>query len=186
MGWLVELLSRGKRVSRTSVASVTLGTRLFVAGLLFLLWVALVGGFDAQEWVIGALLVVMVTAMAEPHLGVFAGLRLNLAAPVHFLRWLVVFLLALLRANLDMARRVLSPSLPLDPAFVEVRTALTSPLGKLALASSITLTPGTLVVDVVGDRLLVHWVDVSAGGDLEAATAEIAAGFERHLLGFLK
>ncbi|MCB1736152.1 MAG: Na+/H+ antiporter subunit E [Gammaproteobacteria bacterium] len=173
-------------MSRTPVATVTFGIRLFVAGLLFLLWAALLGRFDAQEWVIGALLVLMVTALAEPHLGIFSGVRLTSSAPVHFLRWLGFFLMALVRANLDMARRVLSPTLPLNPGFVEVRTALTSPLGKLALANSITLTPGTLAVDIDDDRLLVHWVDVNGSEDIDAATAEIAAGFERHLRGFLK
>lgn len=173
-------------MSSTPSVAPSFAIRVFVAGLLFLLWIALIGRFDAQEWVVGALVAVMVTALAEPYLGIFSGVRLTPAAPLHFLRWFGYFLIALLRSNLDMARRVLSPSLPLNPAFVEVRTRLTSPLGRLALANSITLTPGTLTVDVRDDVLLVHWVDVSDGADIEAATAGIAAGFERHLLGFLK
>ena len=58
-----------------------------------------------------------------------------------------------------MARRVLSPSLPLSPEIVEVQTGLESSLGKLLLANSVTLTPGTLAVDVIDDRILVHWVE---------------------------
>lgn len=173
-------------MSETPHAELTLGGRLFVAGLLFVLWIALIGRFDVQEWAVGAVLSILVVLLASPRLGVFAGLRLTPSAPLHFLSWLGFFLIALLRANIDMARRVLSPSLPLKPGFVEVRTALSSPLGKIALANSITLTPGTLAVDVEDDRLLVHWVDTGDMTDVDAATAEIAAGFERHLKGFLK
>jgi multicomponent Na+:H+ antiporter subunit E len=56
----------------------------------------------------------------------------------------------------------------------------------LLLANSITLTPGTLSVDVQGGRILVHWVDCAPGDDLAAATREIAESFERHIRGFLK
>jgi multicomponent Na+:H+ antiporter subunit E len=98
---------------------------------------------------------------------------------VHFFRALVV-------ANFDVARRVVSPSLPIRPAVVEVRTGLRSALGRMLLANSITLTPGTLTIDVEGDRLLVHWIDCPPGTDLAQATNAIAAGFERHIKGFLK
>lgn len=173
-------------MSRDPEVKVGLATRAVVAGLLFLLWVALVGRYDSAEWVLGALLAAAVTLMSGPQIAIFSGLRLSLGAPLSFLSWFGYFLLALLKANLDLARRVLSPTLPLNPAFVEVRTGLTSPLGKLALANSITLTPGTLAVDIHDDRLLVHWIDVTPGADLEAATAVIAAGFEKRLAGFLK
>ncbi|MCB1878153.1 MAG: Na+/H+ antiporter subunit E, partial [Chromatiales bacterium] len=46
--------------------------------------------------------------------------------------------------------------------------------------NSITLTPGTLVVDIVGDSLFVHWIDVRAQ-DAESATREISARFEKYL-----
>jgi multicomponent Na+:H+ antiporter subunit E len=118
-------------------------------------------------------------------LGILAGVRLTPAAPYHLVRYLGYFVAALVRANLDMARRVLSPSLPIRPAVVEVRTGLQSSLGKLLLANSITLTPGTLSVDVRDDRILVHWVDCAPGTDLEAATRAIAASFEHHIRGFL-
>ena len=113
-------------------------------------------------------------------------LKFQWATPLFMLRYLGVFLLALLHANIDMARRVLSPSLPINPAMVEVETQLKSSLGKLILANSITLTPGTLTVDVVGERLLVHWVDSSSGRDLEQATHVIAESFERHLREFIE
>ena len=127
----------------------------------------------------------VVAALAADRPPVLAGVRVRLTAPLYFLSYLVVFVVALVRANLDMARRVLSPSLPIRPAMVEVQTTLQSELGRLVLANSITLTPGTLTVDVQDSRLLVHWVDCPPGTDIEAATRQIAAQFERQLLGFL-
>jgi multicomponent Na+:H+ antiporter subunit E len=85
-----------------------------------------------------------------------------------------------------MARRVLSPSLPIRPGMVEVFTRLQSPLGRLLLANSITLTPGTLSVDVLEDRIQVHWIDISPGADMLNATRAIVEQFERYLREFLE
>jgi multicomponent Na+:H+ antiporter subunit E len=105
---------------------------------------------------------------------------------VHLALYLIEFTVALLRSNLDVARRVLTPSLPIRPAVVEVETRLKSSLGRMLLANSITLTPGTLSIDIVGDRILVHWIDCPPGTDLAGATREISQSFERHIAGFLR
>jgi len=86
----------------------------------------------------------------------------------------------LVKSNLNLARIVLSPGLPLKPGIVKVRTRLKSPVGRLLLANSITLTPGTLTVEMVDEWLYIHWVTVE-GADVEAATAAIVAGFEGYL-----
>lgn len=162
------------------------GHHVFAFTVFFLLWLLLTGTLHPQEVVAGLAVALLATLVAGPRLGILGGLRLSPAAPVYVLRYLVHFLIALVKANLDMARRVLSPSLPLNPAVVEVRTGLRSDLGRLLLANSITLTPGTLSVDVQDERILVHWVDCPPGADLHAATQAIAASFERHISGFLK
>jgi len=154
--------------------------------VLFLLWVLLAGTLRQDELIAGGVTAVLVTLIAGPRLAILGGVRLSPLAPVHLIRYLGVFFAALLRANLDVARRVLSPSLPIRPGVVEVQTRLRSSLGRMLLANSITLTPGTLTIDVLGDRLLVHWIDCSPGTDLAAATAAISESFERHIRGFLK
>ena len=164
----------------------SVGHYLFSVLVLALLWLLLAGSLKAAELTAAFAVGAVVTAMTGSRLAVLAGVRLSPLAPLHLLRYLAVFLFALVRANLDMARRVLSPSLPLRPAVVEVETRLRSSLGRMLLANSITLTPGTLTIDVEDDRLLVHWIDCPPGTDLAHATAAIAAGFERHIKGFLK
>lgn len=152
----------------------------------FALWLLLVGNLHADELLAGAAVGLVVTLVAGRRLSILSGVKFNLTASVHLVRYLAYFLKALILANLDMARRVLSPSLPLRPAVVEVETGLQSSLGKLLLANSITLTPGTLSVDVQNEHILVHWVDCPPGTDLTRATRTIAESFERHISGFLQ
>ena len=85
-----------------------------------------------------------------------------------------------------MARRILSPGLPIYPAVVEVHTELRSSLGKLLLANCITLTPGTLTIDVVNDTLRIHWIDARDAMDIEQATRQIAERFEKQLMGVVR
>jgi multicomponent Na+:H+ antiporter subunit E len=98
--------------------------------------------------------------------------------------WLLAYipylLHAIVAANVDVARRVINPSLPIRPGIVKVRTNLESPLGRLFLTSSITLTPGTLTVEADGQELYIHWIDVEADG-VEEASERIVRGFERYL-----
>jgi multicomponent Na+:H+ antiporter subunit E len=156
----------------------------FAFALIF--WLLLVGSFDVQELVAGLLVASAVAALTVGRQPVFAGIRLTPMAPLAFVSYLGVLLLALLRANLDMARRVLTPSLPIRPEMVRISTSLRSDLGRLVLANSITLTPGTLSVDVEDNTLLVHWIDCPPDSDIAAATQAIAGHFEHHLRGFLR
>ena len=84
----------------------------------------------------------------------------------------------IVRANIDVASRVVRRTIPIRPGIVRVETRLRSPLGRAILANSITLTPGTLSVEIEGDRLFIHWIDVTEGAD---ATERIVSGFERYL-----
>lgn len=71
-------------------------------------------------------------------------------------------------ANLQTARMVLHPRMPIDPAIFEVDTGLRTDLARLALAATITLTPGTCVLDVRGDRFVVHRIHPRAANDIRS------------------
>jgi multicomponent Na+:H+ antiporter subunit E len=158
---------------------------LFLFLLVFGLWLLLVGNLETAELIAGLVIAFIVTLASRPHLSILAGLIISPSAVLPFIRYLGTFFLALIRANIDMARRVLSPSLPIHPAVVEVETHLKSPLGRLILANSITLTPGTLTVDVQDQVLLVHWVDCPPDSDIATTTQAITSHFEKHLKGFV-
>ena len=159
---------------------------LFLFAALLLLWVLLTGSLAADELIAGLLVAGLASLISAPYLGIFDGIIYRPRALLSLVIYLGYFFKQLVIANFDMARRVLSPSLPISPEMVEISTELKSDLGQMLLANSITLTPGTLSVDLVGNRILVHWIAAPDGVDLQLATREIAAGFEKHISGFLK
>ncbi len=73
-------------------------------------------------------------------------------------------------ASLRVAWVVLHPRLPIDPRLVRVRAPFPHTLAKLTLANSITLTPGTVTLDVDGDDFLVHSLTESGEHELEEGT----------------
>jgi multicomponent Na+:H+ antiporter subunit E len=79
---------------------------------------------------------------------------------VKFPIFLLVLFKEMLLANLDVGYRVLHPRMPVRPGIVRVRPQIRSEMGRLLLANSITLTPGTLSVDYIGDDLYIHWINV--------------------------
>ncbi len=100
---------------------------------------------------------------------------------VYIFQYFFVFIVALVKANLNVAKIVLSPQLPIKPGIVEFETKLTSDFAKMILANSITLTPGTLSVDIVENRFFVHWLVVECEDEV-CAQKKIAEDFEKILL----
>ncbi len=94
--------------------------------------------------------------------------------------YLFVFIWECLKANFDVAYRVLHPAMPIKPGIVKVKLNLRSDTAKMMLANSITMTPGTLSVDLKGDILYVHWIYVSST-DPEIYSQKIAGRFEKFI-----
>ena len=95
--------------------------------------------------------------------------------------WYIFYLfIEVVKATLDVALRVVKPVIPINPGIVSVKTKLKTPMGRMILANSITLTPGTLSVDIDGDTLFIHWIDVT-DIDEEKATEKIVSNFEKYL-----
>ncbi len=151
-----------------------------------LLWLLLTASFAADELISGVIISLVVSIISAPKMKILNGLRLHLGFFLGLLSYLWYFFMALIKANFDLAKRVVSKDMKLHPDVVEIKTTMRSDLGKLFLANSITLTPGTLTVDVVGDSLLVHWIDVPKNSDINTSTRLIVAKFEKYLKGFLK
>jgi len=96
--------------------------------------------------------------------------------------WLLVyvpvFFYYVIKANFDVVYRALHPKMPIRPGIVKIKTTMKTESGITALANSITLTPGTLTVDLTDDGFLyVHWINVKSD-DIEQATKFIARRFE--------
>jgi multicomponent Na+:H+ antiporter subunit E len=138
---------------------------------------------DWQHLVVGGFVSAFVTFMigdlfiTRPHV-----LKHPLRYWYFFAYYLPLFLWECLKANLDVAYRVLHPRLPINPGIVKVRSKLTTDTALTFLANSITLTPGTMSVDIDKDNgiLYIHWIDVKTK-DVESATRIIVEHFEKIL-----
>ena len=95
---------------------------------------------------------------------------------------MLIFAWECFKANIDVAYRVIHPDMPINPGIVKVKTSLKSETGLTFLANSITLTPGTLTVDIDKENgsLYVHWIDVK-NKDVKGATEKIVKKFEKIL-----
>jgi len=95
--------------------------------------------------------------------------------------FLVVFFYYVIKANLDVVYRALHPAMPIKPGIVKIKTNLKTDAAITALANCITLTPGTMTVDVDRDGYMyIHWINVRSS-DLPRATEMIAGKFERYI-----
>ncbi len=83
----------------------------------------------------------------------------------------------MLKANLDVLYRVIHPDLPIKPGIVKIKTSLKNPIARAILCNSITLTPGTLSVDIEGDVIYVHWIYVRKRS-VDSHTEVIGGRFE--------
>jgi len=146
----------------------------------FIFWILLNNTLDPMILGIGALLSLGISLIFCSRCDVFSELKLTPAALIYTFIYIIVFLYELIKSNLDVARRVITPALPIKPGIVEVKTRLRSKMGRMILANSITLTPGTLTIDMVEDTLYIHWIDVKTE-NIEEATEKIVRKFEKYL-----
>jgi multicomponent Na+:H+ antiporter subunit E len=135
--------------------------------VLFATWLMLSGHFTALLISLGiasCALVVAITMKMEVVDREGHPLDLTMRAPLFWL-WLLG---EIIKANIDVTRRVLSPGLPVSPTLIHLRASQKSDLGLVIYANSITLTPGTVSVTVAPGRILVHALSREAAEELAA------------------
>ena len=152
--------------------------------LLSLFWVLLTWPADSpdssylQDMGVGLVVVALVTWMMGRPIETRARRWLE---PKRYV-WMIVYLFVLaayvVKANLEVAYRVFHPAMPIRPGILKVKTRLQLPAAQTVLGNSITLTPGTLSVDVRKDGvLMVHWLNIRTLEE-EEATRQLIGRFE--------
>ncbi|MGI9264958.1 MAG: Na+/H+ antiporter subunit E [Gammaproteobacteria bacterium] len=121
-------------------------------------WLLFSGHYDAKMLSMGGLSVVLTTWLAR-RMGVLDddghSIPLAISAFAYFpwLMWEIV------KSNVDVARLILSPSRRVRPSVFTVTATQTSDVFRVIYANSITLTPGTLTMNVEGDQFEVHAIE---------------------------
>ena len=151
--------------------------RLVLFVISFVFWMALVWPVSPLDGrlLIGDMAVGVVVAL-------FVALVMHQIIRVRFIRlvnprswfWAFVYLFVLsyyvIKGGLDVSYRVLHPRMPIRPGIVRIKSVLKTDTGKSVLANCITLTPGTLTIDVTDDGVFyIHWLYVLSQDDEEAA-----------------
>lgn len=157
--------------------------RLVYFLLAFIVWVFLTwpfaeGKIDIQVIIAGLIASLIVAILFHE---ILPQEHIVFISPVRIF-WTVVyipvFFYYVIKANFDVVYRALHPRMPINPGIVKIKTNLKTQSGITALANSITLTPGTLTVDLTDDGFLyVHWINVKSD-DVDKATEFIARRFE--------
>jgi len=145
--------------------------------ILALLWTAVTGSFSFANMVFGFLLAAFIIYLVREQ----TGARSYFVHAARILSLVILFIKELVKSAYKVALTVLKPNMELKPGFISYELKVTSDMEITLLANLITLTPGTLSVDVSEDRklLFIHALDCS---DPAAIRADIENGFERAIL----
>jgi multicomponent Na+:H+ antiporter subunit E len=148
--------------------------------VLFVVWMVANSTLAVEVAILGAVITLALAYVFTSTSDAWRRIRWTPAGFYHFLVYSGTFLVELVKANIAMMRVVYAPRIDIHPGVVRIRTKLKSPIGRLALANTIALTPGSLVLDIKGETLYIHWLDVQTT-DLDKATEALAGPFETHL-----
>ena len=151
----------------------------------FLLWLIFNGRITFEIIIAGALISFMLDMFIRKvlHLNLTAG-KLFMAVKIlpNIVMYIIVLLVEIIRANFSIIRMVLAPQIDVEPCLVKFRTPLKTDAARVALANSITLTPGTITVSLEGDNLLVHALNKDMADGLEGSIFErLLSGMEGKL-----
>jgi multicomponent Na+:H+ antiporter subunit E len=143
---------------------------------LVVVWLLLSGHYDAGMIGFGLLSAAIVVLLTW-HLGVLdrESLPVHLGLRVFvYIPWLIK---EVVKANIDVARIILDPALPISPRLIRLRASQKSEVAQVIFANSITLTPGTITLDLRDGSVLVHALTESGAADLQAGEmdARVAA-----------
>lgn len=148
--------------------------------LLSLVWLGLTSTFNWQELLVGLTISFFLSIVISSGYARLGLPPLGLKRLIYFLIYVLVLAREIVKANFDVAYRAIHPDVPISPGIVIINTDLEQDIAKVILANSITLTPGTFTLDIVGEKLLVHWINVESESE-EEATKIIGERFEKYL-----
>jgi multicomponent Na+:H+ antiporter subunit E len=126
------------------------------AGILFAFWALLSGQFDVFHLSLGAVCSLVVAYLFHDLL--FVNVRVGDIRTIawRFLRYIPWLMRQILVANVHVAALVINPKMPIEPEVVRFRTKLETDISCVTLANSITLTPGTITMDIRDGVFYVH------------------------------
>jgi len=148
--------------------------------VVFVFWILFTQSLKTDE-ILAGIVVSLIISFISKNIFNFNLLKIDL--PLRIIKFLFIFLpvfvYEIIKANIQLAFIVLNPNLPVNSAIIKNKTKLKGDISKLVLANSITLTPGTLTIDVENSYYYIHTVDISSIKDEKSITGK----FEKYIKG---
>lgn len=127
----------------------------------FVVWLVLSESFDRFHMGLGLGSALAIAWLNTDRLPMRSTIR-----PIGLVGYLPWLLVQVVKSGVHLSKLILNPSLPISPRMVHLHTDLKAEGGIVLLANSITLTPGTITVEVNGQDLVVHAIDEEAAADV--------------------
>lgn len=125
--------------------------------LLLSFWLVLTPYITAESTIIGMIVCILVVLYSRDLLFEEKEIPLyKLSNFINMIKFIGVLIVEIFKANIDVAKIVLNPSLPIQPHFIKVPMMLKNDFNKVIYGNSVTLTPGTLTVDITEDEFIIH------------------------------
>ena len=153
---------------------------LYLFIFMILIWLCLTSSLHYQELLTGIFISLLLTIFFHRQYDELGLPPLTARRIIYFVIYFIVLFKEIIKANFDVAYRIIHPKMPIRPGIIVITTELKQDIAKMILANSITLTPGTFTLDIIGDNLLIHWINVRTE-DKEEATQMIGMKFEKYL-----
>ncbi|KXL53329.1 Na(+)/H(+) antiporter subunit E1 [Anaerotignum neopropionicum] len=135
--------------------------------LLFILWIIFNGRVTVEIVLLGIVICAWLYWFMCKHMGYQSKKEKSILRYMHlYIKYFFILALEIIKANIAVIRIILSSNKEFEPTIVKFKTDIKSDLGKVLLANSITLTPGTYTIQLDDDEYLVHALDKSFGKDL--------------------
>ena len=142
---------------------------IFWSILLFCIWLIMSMNLQTANLITGAIVSLSISSL---YIKLFSKNKFEMINPYWLFVYIIILTKNLIISNLQIAKRVLSKDMKLSPKILTVKTKLKSDWKKLLLANSITLTPGTLTLDIIDDTLEIHVIEFNDHSNKEDITKE--------------
>ena len=157
-------------------------SRIIVFIFSLIVWIALTDIKSYEEVLVGLVLAVLISLLAGHFLVTTEKSQHPIRRILYFFIYIFKFFWEMIKANFEVAYLVIHPYLPIKPGIVKIKTKLSKDSAITVLCNSITLTPGTLTVDVNKEKqeMYIHCIKVKAES-VDEATKQISHKFEKIL-----
>jgi multicomponent Na+:H+ antiporter subunit E len=136
---------------------------LFV--LLLAFWLIIVPSIDLVQIVVGSIVALAITAYSFDIAKATKPFNFNLFYVFKFIRFGLILLVEIVKSNIEVAKIILAPKLKIRPKFIRVDNPLKSDLNRVIYGNAITLTPGTITVELEEDYIIIHALNSSVPTD---------------------